>query len=233
MRFPLICANINIHEHSFDVKHQFQEMMIYLMKMQNIFSVGNPESGYTSLRMKSLDWSIRPARKDDASAIARVEVDTWRVTYRDLLPESYLQGMSYYRREISWHDLIAVAPRRGYPYVAECRGSLVGFILGGAERYGDTKFPTELYALYILPAHQKKGIGRALVGVLAQQLIADGYSSMLVRVLKDNPASHFYQALGAEFLGSRPELLGSLHIVVLEYGWRDITTLLPAKMDAQ
>ncbi|MEE8391259.1 MAG: hypothetical protein V3S14_10765 [Anaerolineae bacterium] len=36
---------------------------------------------------------------DDAPALARVHVDSWRTAYRELVPESYLQGFSYQWRE--------------------------------------------------------------------------------------------------------------------------------------
>lgn len=179
--------------------------------------------------MKTIEWFIRSAWLDDASDIARVEVETWRDTYRNLLPDWYLKDLSYMRREISWRELIGAAPRRGYPFVAIHEDKVVGFILGGTERYGRVDFPTECYALYVQPGFQKLGIGRGLLGRLALQFTAEGYTSMLVRVLKDNPAMQFYQAMGGEYLGSRPDMLGRLQIVVLEYGWRNFKPLLPAE----
>ncbi|HNI60392.1 MAG TPA: GNAT family N-acetyltransferase, partial [Pseudomonadota bacterium] len=35
---------------------------------------------------------VRPAGPDDAEAIARVHVETWRATYRGLVPDHYLLG---------------------------------------------------------------------------------------------------------------------------------------------
>lgn len=37
---------------------------------------------------------LREARLDDASAIARVHVDTWLSTYRGIVPEEYLSKLS-------------------------------------------------------------------------------------------------------------------------------------------
>ncbi len=37
---------------------------------------------------------IRRATAQDAAAIARVRIDAWRVTYRGMIPDAYLDGMS-------------------------------------------------------------------------------------------------------------------------------------------
>ncbi len=41
---------------------------------------------------------VREASLEDAPAIARVHVDTWRTTYRGIIPEDYLATLSYQQR---------------------------------------------------------------------------------------------------------------------------------------
>jgi hypothetical protein len=38
---------------------------------------------------------LREARQQDAGAIAHVHVDSWRTSYRGIVPEGFLTGMSY------------------------------------------------------------------------------------------------------------------------------------------
>jgi hypothetical protein len=38
---------------------------------------------------------IRSAKLEDATGIAKVRIDTWRTTYRDIVPSEFLNGMSY------------------------------------------------------------------------------------------------------------------------------------------
>jgi hypothetical protein len=47
---------------------------------------------------------------DDAEAIARVHVDSWRTTYQGILPDEVLAGLSVERRRAFW----AKAPCRFY-----------------------------------------------------------------------------------------------------------------------
>jgi hypothetical protein len=46
--------------------------------------------------------NVRRARLQDAAAIARVHVDAWRSTYRGIVPDEHLDGMSYERSKRNW-----------------------------------------------------------------------------------------------------------------------------------
>src|SRR5918998_4172552 len=45
---------------------------------------------------------VREARPADAAGIARVHVDTWRTTYRGIVPDDHLDALSYEARERFW-----------------------------------------------------------------------------------------------------------------------------------
>ena len=51
-------------------------------------------------------WNIRPAVIHDARAIAQVHVESWKSTYRGILPEALLDGLSVEKREASWRELL-------------------------------------------------------------------------------------------------------------------------------
>jgi hypothetical protein len=38
---------------------------------------------------------IREATLADAEGVARVHVDTWRSAYKEMVPDSYLDGLNY------------------------------------------------------------------------------------------------------------------------------------------
>jgi hypothetical protein len=47
---------------------------------------------------------IRQATVDDSGAIARIQVDTWRTTYRDIVPQDYLDAMEVVPRAQYWRE---------------------------------------------------------------------------------------------------------------------------------
>src|SRR6266852_2478242 len=104
---------------------------------------------------------IREASPTDATAIARVHVDSWRTTYAGIVPADYLANLSYARREQFRCDISSTPPPSGCVYVAaEDPGEVVGFASGGSERSGNTLYQGALYAIYLLAPYQPQGLGR-------------------------------------------------------------------------
>ncbi len=111
---------------------------------------------------------IRKAEVDDAAGIAKVHVDSWRTTYKGIVPDTFLESLSYEQRELIWKKGI----NENNVYIAENEnGQVIGFSTGGKERTGKYEAYTgELYAIYILKEYQGKGIGRLLVQSVVDDL---------------------------------------------------------------
>lgn len=171
---------------------------------------------------------VREASLDDAPAIARVHVDTWRTTYRGIVPESVLANLSYEKRENSWVKMLSnAAENNHFIYVAEDEaGQIVGFADGGAERDKDPIYKGELYAIYILKAYQRQGIGRRLNLSVVEKLFQAGFHSILVWVLADNPACQFYEALGGQKVYQKQIEIGGVMLDEVAYGWTNTAVLL-------
>lgn len=138
---------------------------------------------------------IRKANLQDVVAIAKVHVDSWRTTYKGIVPDSYLERLSYERRQVTWTHVIT-NQLESQVFVAEDDDhGIVGFANGGRERSGNLSYQGELYALYIFKEYQGSGIGRALTRAVVSQLKENGYN-MMTWVLKDNPSLGFYEHIG-------------------------------------
>jgi GNAT superfamily N-acetyltransferase len=77
----------------------------------------------------------------------------------------------------------------------------------------------ELYAIYLLREHQGRGAGRRLVHALGDALLSRGLRSMLVWVLKQNPAVSFYQHLGGVQVMETQIEIGGVELPELAFGW--------------
>src|SRR5262249_21277879 len=62
---------------------------------------------------------IRAATVADATQMARVYVEGWRFTYRGLVPDIVLDGLSYERRERLWRERLTSPQEGDCTYVAE------------------------------------------------------------------------------------------------------------------
>jgi GNAT superfamily N-acetyltransferase len=106
---------------------------------------------------------IRDAEVADAQAIGEVHVASWQAAYAGLMPEDFLARLSVESRVASWGRRIG--GNAGRVLVAEEDGVVAGFAA-----FGDA----QLYALYLLPEHWGRGLGRALHDRVLEELSGDG-----------------------------------------------------------
>ena len=165
---------------------------------------------------------IRPANANDAAAIANVHVESWRTTYKGIVPDNFLAGLSYAQREQMWHQVLTAPGSPSFVYVAEdARSQIAGFVSGGPERRGDPVYTGELYAIYLLAASQGQGIGRQLVRTLVNRLRQEGMTALLLWVLAKNPSRTFYERLGGRPVDEKTVTIGGVPLIEVAYGWRD------------
>nr|WP_174616522.1 GNAT family N-acetyltransferase [Virgibacillus ihumii] len=164
---------------------------------------------------------IRTATVNDAAQIAKVHVDSWRTTYKGIVPDSFLDGMSYEERTKRWQKN-SVGQN---VFVAETNdGEIVGFANGGRERQGKFEgYEGELYAIYILQEYQGKGLGKRLIEAVVDSLLKAGFNSMLIWVLKDNPATYFYKSIGGKRIGTDELEIHGVTLTEIAYGWKDLS----------
>jgi GNAT superfamily N-acetyltransferase len=169
-------------------------------------------------------FEIRPAKIEDALAMARVHVDTWRTTYVGIIPDEYLANLSYERSQAGWCEHFA-DPQGSTAFVAEVGGQVVALACGGPLREALEDFDGELYVLYILEAYQGMGCGRLLIKRVVHELESLGYHSLVIWVLKENPACQFYERLGGRLAGEKLIEIGGKQLVDAAYVWPNLSIL--------
>jgi ribosomal protein S18 acetylase RimI-like enzyme len=164
---------------------------------------------------------VRPVALEDAAAIARVHVASWRTTYRGMLPDDFLASLSEAQYTERWSRVIGEGSSR--VYVVEEPEGIVGFASGGRERAGEGGFAGELYAIYVLDGSRRHGHGRELVRAVAGALREMRLPDMIVWVLRDNTAARqFYEHLGGVYVRSQPITIGTATLEEVSYGWRSL-----------
>lgn len=172
--------------------------------------------------------SIRPAREEDAKAIATVNLETWQSAYADIFPADKLASLfdSLDLRIERWVSILRGAERLSVAYVAEVNGKVVGFANAGEQVKAEYPQQAEMFAIYILPEHHGKGIGRRLFTATAEKLQNIGLSSLLLWVLADNLSSRgFYERLGGRFCGEDEYLRWGQSYRLAGYCWDSLDTL--------
>jgi ribosomal protein S18 acetylase RimI-like enzyme len=171
---------------------------------------------------------IRAAWISDAPALARVHVDSWRSTYRCVLPKDRLAALSYGHREQGWAERLEHADsQRTVTFVAEDQaGQVVGFSTAGPETSGDAVYKGELHAIYLLEAHQRQGHGRRLMHAAADAMARDGFPNIMLWVLSENHGARgFYERIGGRVIRERTVTIFEVDVMERAYGWDDIQSL--------
>lgn len=169
---------------------------------------------------------FRPATADDAAAIAALRVDSWRATYRGVMPDAYLDNMRAEESTAMWSQVLGANKPGISVHVAEAGNEIVGFAAGMLLSPEKLDCNAELTAIYIKPIAQRGGVGRRLVSLVTHQLQQSGAVSLLVWVISENqPARKFYEELGAELLVEQPFTWDGLDLMEAGYGWHDLAAL--------
>lgn len=141
--------------------------------------------------------NIRCATPDDAPAIARVHILSWRAAYRDILPEEKLYCLDYVRVTESFRKSIAFGAED--IYLAEKSCDAVGFLAFSDGHDPDIirETVTGICAIYLTPENWRKGIGRMLYRECEDTLISRCCMEVAFWVFADNTrARRFYEAMG-------------------------------------
>lgn len=163
---------------------------------------------------------IREASVEDASAIARVAVDTWKTAYRGIIDDNYLNSLSYEEREKGWRQYPF---HECYVYVAEDNTqNIIGFAAAGPERESNPMYQGELYAIYINQDYQSKGVGSALFLSILKKLENTGINSLVLWALSASPYRKFYEKHGGKPVQSKLLEMEGFAYQITAYGWPDI-----------
>jgi ribosomal protein S18 acetylase RimI-like enzyme len=169
---------------------------------------------------------VRVARPGDAGTIAQVHRDSWRTTYAGILPLAVIAREASRKSEAMWRRRLALQSAGAVTWIAERAGhGIVGFASCGDARAPIEGLDAEIYALYVLQAHQQRGVGRQLVRECARHFVRHGLFGFYLWVLKANRARLFYEVLGGEVIAERNERLGKHDFAEVAYGWHDLTNL--------
>jgi ribosomal protein S18 acetylase RimI-like enzyme len=160
--------------------------------------------------------SVRFATYADLPQVAHIARVTWDQTYNDTIaPENRREFLERAYKPENLQSSIH-APGHWF-YVAEADDRVVGF--GHfLQRYHPTTPRAELVRLYVLPDHQNKGIGQAILTTGFAALAEAKMEQCFVSVQSSNTnARRFYERHGFKFHQTHGQFLGTQIITLVEY----------------
>ena len=171
-------------------------------------------------------YEIKKAGVRSISDIAKIHVGCWRTTYRGIVPDEKLDGMSLEKSAAKWKEFFfrdKNEPSAGTVLLAKKDKETVGFCAGGEVRRFSKRtqgYKGEIKAVYILKEHQRKGIGRKFLKHFEGIFLKKKNFSYIIWVLKDNPSKEFYRRMGGKLLTTKTYEIGGSKLKGLCFGFR-------------
>lgn len=164
------------------------------------------------MSMVHQDVAIRPASREDISAIQHVARLAWSIAYQRIIPLNIQDQViaSWYSQEAL---IEAVEARESLFLLAERANVILGFV----NLYQLSPVVVHLARIYFLPIEQRKGLGRFLL-YAALGLMPDSVEMATVEVEEQNyPARAFYERCGFLPMGATIADIGGFELPLIRY----------------
>lgn len=139
--------------------------------------------------------TIKDARVQDAETISNIYAESWKVAYKGLIPQRYLEELQndfWVSAFQNWINNNILKVKQIYE-----NDTPVGCIGYGKSR--DEKLPNwgEIVSIYIHPDYFRKGYGQKMLDIALTDLKIDGFQNCYLWVLKENMTARlFYEKNG-------------------------------------
>ena len=143
---------------------------------------------------ENADVSVRPAIRGDEHAIARLQVEAWRVSHAEVLGEGALDLLDASAIEAQWASAVTSPPGAGFRVLVACDGPTVVGVVSVAPVPTSEDRPFDapggaILALEVEPAHQRVGHGSRLLAAAVDTLREDGADQVHTWVLDGDEAA--------------------------------------------
>lgn len=134
---------------------------------------------------------VRPATPDDVDEIVRIQADTWRAAYAELVPEAALERLSGSAARAAW--TAAATAGDGHHVLVATEGEwIVGFCAAAPADEDEPEVAAgqaQIVALLVEPRWGRRGHGRRLLGAVFDLLVADGAEGAIAWMPEQDVAS--------------------------------------------
>lgn len=144
------------------------------------------------------DTLIRRGLPGDEAELASCHTHAWQQSYRGLVPNEILDSrpLSFRPRMLWWRSVVSGKTPAAVFVAESAQHGIVGFCAVEPARDESHRGKGEIGAIYCLNEYKGKGIGAALFRAACGHLKTQGFPSVYLWVLKNNPTINFYRKMG-------------------------------------
>lgn len=156
---------------------------------------------------------IRKATRQDSNIIANLIISGWKTAYKGLIDNNFLNNMPEDSIKYRWSKVIKNENNNDIVYVYEENNKILGVIRFGDPVDTDSKFDSEVLALYVEPKLKGNGIGTKLLNFAKEYFIKNNKTKMVIWCLNNNiPSMKFYEKRGGKSFGTRKAVINNIEL---------------------
>jgi diamine N-acetyltransferase len=143
--------------------------------------------------------------ENDLPGVHNLLLETWLDAYSSFIPE--LDLVQYHHATYNLEALTTMYKTPGIDgFVAESDQTLVGCI---RTRIAAEEHRFYVPSLYVLPHHQGKGIGRALMAMAVDEAVVNGHDRIWIGIMEKNKDGlDWYKKFGYQIVEEAPFTMG-------------------------
>ena len=172
---------------------------------------------YMETRKEKGKGTIRMGQEWDVPAMAHIFLEDLRDIYRNILPQSYLEGLTEDEAQETWRRFLN---KKGhFCIVREENKKVVGF--AGYRPDEEREDCLQLSSLYVDKGYQGRKIGSSLIAAVFREAKRQGRRCVSVSaVLENRRAKGAYEHLGAVLEKEQKYWFGSNSVVCGRFLWQ-------------
>ncbi len=161
----------------------------------------------------------------NVAEIIKVNIDTWKTTYRSIVSDEYLDSLNCHDEKRIERSIKQIQENNPY-LIALVNGKIVGMLTYGKSRADKHKESGEINAIYVLKEYQGNGIGKKLFLEAVNYLVKDSFDSMIIGCLEGNPSNNFYIKMGGKLEYKTECIIGEKNYIENMFYFNNINALL-------
>ena len=181
--------NINYYDIMFQIAIKIISFYYYILlnnKNKKAFNKGIKKI-YKLVKVIKMKVGIRKANSLDANDIIKINIESWKNTYKNIFPDEFLNNL-----DSKYEETVEKCVNTIDEYiVATIDGNIVGFARYGKNKKDFNDEYSEVFALYVDKDYRCNNIGKQLLKYAFDDL-KNNYKYCLISTIVENRANSFY-----------------------------------------
>ena len=157
---------------------------------------------------------IRDVKKEDIEEIAKMKIDGWRESYKNIIDEDFLKQLDV-KKEI---EKLTNNYNENHFIVATMNEKIIGFCRYSGILDDSDNIDSEIGALYVKTEFKRNGIGRKLFEYAVNEFKQLDKNKMIIWCLEENyPSRAFYEKMGGKIYNKKSIKFGEKNYWLVAY----------------